>query len=90
MWTGGTARVVSTLLVTEPVTQAPHILAAPLRSPAAGKSVVLTATGDRPGTVVATAFGWNAWPINTIVSVEGLPLQPWTAKAVAAVEAAEL
>jgi len=55
-----------------------------------GKSVVLTATADRPGTVVATAFGWNAWPINTIVSVEGLPLQPWTAKAVAAVEAAEL
>jgi hypothetical protein len=25
----------------------------------------------------SSAFGWNAWPINTIMSAEGLPLQPW-------------
>jgi hypothetical protein len=56
-----------------------------------GKSVVLTAIAAAAGaTVATTAFGWNAWPINTIQSAEGLPLQPWTAKAVHVVEVSEL
>ena len=43
-----------------------------------GKSVVLTATAPRAGmTAAATAFGWNAWPINSVKSAEGFPLQPW-------------
>eukprot|EP00729_Bicosta_minor_P013109 gene13109-31410_t len=57
-----------------------------------GRSLVLSATatstsaarvGGADGTAgkIATAFGWGAWPINTIVSAEGLPLQPWTAEA---------
>ena len=43
-----------------------------------GKTVVLSATAAAPGaTAVATAFGYNAWPINTVVSAEGFPLRPW-------------
>ena len=43
-----------------------------------GKSVVLTATAHRAGvTAAVTAFGWNAWPINSVKSAEGFPLQPW-------------
>jgi len=45
-----------------------------------GQSVVLTTYDPPAGTTpVATAFGMNAWPVNTIVSAEGLPLQPWSA-----------
>jgi hypothetical protein len=43
-----------------------------------GTSVVLTATAATPGlTAVATAFGFNAWPINMIKSAEGFPIRPW-------------
>ena len=43
-----------------------------------GKQLVLTATVNQSGTTaIATSFGWNSWPINTIMSAEGLPLQPW-------------
>jgi hypothetical protein len=51
-----------------------------------GKSLVLTATSNTAVAGVGstgkltTAFGWGAWPINTITSAEGLPLQPWTDK----------
>jgi hypothetical protein len=45
----------------------------------AGASLVLTAPGAPAGTrPVATAFGMNAWPINVVMSAEGLPLQPWS------------
>ena len=44
-----------------------------------GRSLVLTAMVPAKEGVVAasTGFGWNAWPINTIMTAEGLPLQPW-------------
>jgi hypothetical protein len=43
-------------------------------------ALVLTAAAPAAGvTAVGTSFGMNAWPINTIVSSEGLPLQPWNA-----------
>ena len=42
-----------------------------------GKSVVLAAAAAPGATAVATAFGYNAWPINTIISAEGFPLRPW-------------
>ena len=48
-----------------------------------GRSVVLRATataGTEGVTAVASSFGWNAWPINTIMTAEGLPLQPWKKK----------
>ena len=57
---------------------------------AGSKTVVLTATGTSTGTVAGTAFGWNAWPINSIASAEGLPLQPWTAEAPKTVAFVEL
>lgn len=45
-----------------------------------GKQVMLTTYDPPAGTSpVASTFGMNAWPINTIVSAEGLPLQPWSA-----------
>ena len=44
-----------------------------------GTALVLTAASSAAGvTAVSTAFGWNGWPINTIMTAEGLPLQPWT------------
>ena len=43
-----------------------------------GKSLVLTAAGAPAGTTAAaTSFGYSQWPINTIMTAEGLPLQPW-------------
>jgi hypothetical protein len=42
------------------------------------KSVILVATNVPDGvTAVASSFGWAQWPINTIKSAEGFPLQPW-------------
>jgi len=44
-----------------------------------GKSLVLTATAAKAGiTATGSSFGMNGWPINTIMSAEGLPLQPWS------------
>jgi len=44
-----------------------------------GKSLLLSAVAKTAGiTPIATSFGMNAWPINTIMSAEGLPLQPWS------------
>jgi len=43
-----------------------------------GRSVVITASGAPAGTAAAaTSFGYAQWPINTIMTAEGLPLQPW-------------
>lgn len=48
-------------------------------------TLVLTATARAAGvTAVGTAFGMNAWPVNTILSREGLPLQPWRESVAAA------
>ena len=41
-------------------------------------AVVSSRFGAAGVTAVSTAFGWNGWPINTIMTAEGLPLQPWT------------
>ena len=51
------------------------------------KQVVLTARADQSGVrAVATSFGWNSWPVNTIMTAEGLPLQPWSETSVHAYE----
>ena len=43
-----------------------------------GAALVLTATARAAGvTATGSSFGMNAWPINTVMSAEGLPLQPW-------------
>jgi sialate O-acetylesterase len=43
------------------------------------KSLVLSAVAKKTGvTPTASSFGMNAWPINTIMSAEGFPLQPWS------------
>ena len=42
-----------------------------------GKSLVLTAAVPAGTTAAATSFGYAQWPINTIMTAEGLPLQPW-------------
>ena len=43
-----------------------------------GRSLVLAATVAAPGTTaLATSFGDGQWPINTIVSAEGIPIFPW-------------
>ena len=44
-----------------------------------GKSLVLTAAVPAGTTAAATSFGWSQWPINTIMSAEGLPLTTWPA-----------
>ena len=43
------------------------------------KSVVLTAVVPKNTSlsIAATRFGWNLFPINTVMSAEGLPLMPW-------------
>ena len=48
-----------------------------------GTRLVLKAfTNSSNITPISSAFGWNAWPINTITTAEGLPLQPWTNESV--------
>lgn len=43
-----------------------------------GQTVVLTATVGSAGTTAASSsFGWGIYPINTIMSAEGIPLLPW-------------
>ena len=42
-----------------------------------GSTLVLSAAVPAGTTAAATSFGWNSWPINTVMSAEGLPLQPW-------------
>ena len=50
-----------------------------------GKSLVLKAsTNITTATPATTSFGWNAWPVNTVMTAEGLPLQPWNEEKVAA------
>lgn len=42
------------------------------------QGVVLTAAAPQPGlAVVATRFGWADWPVVTVYSAEGLPVQTW-------------
>ena len=44
-----------------------------------GKTLVLTATVAKAGTTaVSSSFGWGNYPINTIMTAEGLPLLPWS------------
>ena len=42
-----------------------------------GKRLLLSANVSTGVHAVATSFGWSSWPINTVMSAEGLPLQPW-------------
>ena len=43
-----------------------------------GRSLVLAATVAASGTTaLATSFGDGQWPINTVVSAEGIPIFPW-------------
>jgi hypothetical protein len=43
-----------------------------------GKTLLLSANVAKAGTTaVGSTFGYNQWPINTIMTAEGLPLQPW-------------
>jgi sialate O-acetylesterase len=43
-----------------------------------GTTLVLKAfTNASNITPISSNFGWNAWPINMIMTAEGLPLQPW-------------
>ena len=55
-----------------------HVLNATATIGTDRKSIVLTALAKSGVIAAASSFGWNAWPINTIVSAEGLPLQPWS------------
>jgi len=42
------------------------------------RGVVLTAVAPQPGlAVVATRFGWADWPVVTVYTAEGLPVQTW-------------
>lgn len=43
-----------------------------------GKSILLSAIMTAPP--MSTTFGWENWPINTVMSKEGFPLQPWLEK----------
>lgn len=47
-------------------------------APAAdGRSVTLSAALAPGVTAAATSFGWAQWPINTVMTSQNLPLQPW-------------
>ena len=46
------------------------------------RSVVLSAALPAGQSIAATSFGWGTWPINTVVSAEGIPLQPWSMRRV--------
>jgi len=48
-----------------------------------GSSLVLTASVPAGVTASASTFGYNSWPINTVMTAEGLPLQPWDVTPVA-------
>ena len=38
-----------------------------------GKSLTLSAAAPAGVTAIGSSFGWNAWPINTVMTAEGLP-----------------
>jgi sialate O-acetylesterase len=48
-----------------------------------GRSLVLTAAVAPGVAAAASSFGWNSWPINTIMTTDNLPLQPWPVTPVA-------
>ena len=45
-----------------------------------GKGLTLRASGavnNSYASVLETTFGWGTWPMNTVQTAEGQPLEPW-------------